>query len=146
MMATQSRGLIVGITDGYVETSPGTPAEESMGGGQLVWNLSHQCINLLMKGMAAELTKKKISVVTLMPGFMRTERVVRSMTTDKVKKQMGFEKSESTEYVGRAVAALAADPRVGSKSGKIHFVADLAREYGFTDVDGKQVPRFNPFG
>jgi hypothetical protein len=31
------------------------------------------------------------------------------------------------------------------KTGKIHFVADLAREYGFTDIDGKFIPRFRPF-
>jgi len=77
---------------------------------------------------------------------MRTERVVRFVNTDTLKKQFGFEHSESTEYVGRAVAALAGDPRVMSKSGRIHFVSDLAREYGFTDIDGRQVPRFNPFG
>jgi hypothetical protein len=44
------------------------------------------------------------------------------------------------------VAGLAADPKVLEKTGKVRFVADLAREYGFTDVDGRVVPRFNPFG
>ena len=145
LMATQGRGLIVGVTDGYVEPTTGAPPE-GMSDGQLVWRLSHQCINFLMKGMAGEARKKKITVVTLMPGFMRTERVVRFMTTEKLKKQFGFDHSESTEYLGRAVAALAADPKVATKSGKVHFVADLAKEYGFTDVDGKQIPRFNPFG
>ena len=46
----------------------------------------------------------------------------------------------------RAVAALAADTNVLKKTGRIHFVADLAKEYGFTDVDGRYIPRFNPFG
>ena len=96
------------------------------------------------RGMAADLKRKKIAVVTLMPGFMRTERVVRMLTTDSLKKQFGFAKSESTEYLGRAVAALASDPDAAKKSGRIHFVADLAMEYGFTDVDGRQVPRFFP--
>jgi hypothetical protein len=45
---------------------------------------------------------------------------------------------------GRAVAALAGDPDVATKSGRIHFVADLAVDYGFTDVDGRQIPRFAP--
>jgi NAD(P)-dependent dehydrogenase (short-subunit alcohol dehydrogenase family) len=141
LMAKRKRGgLIVGITDGYVEGADAGAA----GMGPLLWSLSHQCINLLMRGMAAEGKKKKIAVVTLMPGFMRTERVVRLLATDALKKQFGFAKSESTEYIGRAVAALAADPKVGQKSGRIHFVADLAAEYGFTDVDGRVIPRFAP--
>jgi NAD(P)-dependent dehydrogenase (short-subunit alcohol dehydrogenase family) len=143
-MVRQGRGLIVGVTDGYFEPPAGAEPPDPIGHGQLVWTLSHLCINLLMQGIAGEAKKKKIAAVTLMPGFMRTERVVRIMTTDKLKKQFGFDQSESTEYIGRAVAALAADPRVMSKSGRVHLVADLAREYGFTDVDGRQVPRFNP--
>ena len=49
--------------------------------GTAIWILSHQCINLLMRGIAAEARKKKIAVVALMPGFMRTERVVRLLAT-----------------------------------------------------------------
>jgi NAD(P)-dependent dehydrogenase (short-subunit alcohol dehydrogenase family) len=145
LMIKTGRGLIVGVTDGYFESAPGVAAE-SIGHGPLLWSLSHQCINLLMKGLAGEVRKHKIAVVTLMPGFMRTEAVVRFLTDEKLKKQFGFEKAESTEYLGRAVAALAADRKVGTKSGKVHFVADLAAEYDFTDVDGRRVPRFNPFG
>ncbi len=63
-----------------------------------------------------------------MPGFMRTERVVRYLTNDKLKKQFGVDHAESPDYVGRAVAALAADPRAIAKTGKVHFVADLANE------------------
>ena len=144
-MAPARRGLIVGVTDGYVESAAGQTADP-VGGGPLVWQLSHQTINLLMQGMATSAKKHRVAVVTLMPGFMRTERVVRMVTTDMLKKQFGFDKSESTEYVGRAVAALAGDTKVLRRSGRIHFVADLAREYGFTDVDGQQVPRFSPFG
>jgi hypothetical protein len=55
-----------------------------------------------------------------------------------------FDLSESVEYIGRAVAALSADSDVLAKTGRIHFVADLAREYGFTDVDGTFIPRFRP--
>ncbi len=68
-----------------------------------------------------------------------------NMKTEKHKKMFRFDLSESVEYIGRAVASLAADERVVEKSGKIHFVADLAREYGFTDIDGKAIPRFRPF-
>ena len=50
--------------------------------------------------------------------------------------------TESTEYVGRAVAALAADPNVLEKTGKLLTVVDVAKEYGFTDIDGRQVSLF----
>ena len=143
-------GLIVGLTDGIADDGKGGSADEIVSGGefhgQLLWELAHHCINRLMAWMSVETRKKKIAVVTLMPGFMQTERVLRHMTSDKVKKMYRFDLSESTEYVGRAVAALAADPKVMRHSGRIHFVADLAQEYGFTDVDGRAVPRFRPFG
>ena len=51
-------------------------------------------------------------------------------------------KTESTQYTGRAVIALASDPKVMEKSGKVLTVGDLAREYGFTDIDGRQLPPY----
>jgi len=139
IMAGQGSGLIVGVTDGFVEG--GSPDDH---GGQLIWGLAHTTINRLMVGMAHELKSKGIAVITLMPGFMQTERVLRYMTTEELKKRFRFDLSESTEYIGRAIAALAADKKVMVKSGKVHFVADLAREYDFTDVDGRLIPRFDP--
>jgi NAD(P)-dependent dehydrogenase (short-subunit alcohol dehydrogenase family) len=112
--------------------------------GQLVWDLAHHCINRLMLGLSAEAKPHHIAVVTLMPGFMRTENVLRVLATPEQKKMFRLDLSETPEYLGRAVAALAADENVAEKSGKIHFVADLAREYGFTDVDGRTIPRFDP--
>jgi NAD(P)-dependent dehydrogenase (short-subunit alcohol dehydrogenase family) len=138
-LAAAGKGLIVGVTDGLVD---GSPADEYQ--GQLIWDLAHHCINRMMKGMAVEAQPHGIAVVTLMPGFMQTERVLMNLKTEELKKFFRFDKSESTEYIGRAVAALAADPDVLQKTGTIQFVADLAREYGFTDVDGRLIPRFNP--
>jgi hypothetical protein len=54
-----------------------------------------------------------------------------------------FAESETPFFVGRAVAALAADPEVRRKAGQVLFAADLAEEYGFTDVDGRR-PAFHP--
>ena len=51
-------------------------------------------------------------------------------------------RTESPRYLGRAVAALAADPAVIGKTGSVLRVAELAREYGFTDIDGRQVEAF----
>jgi NAD(P)-dependent dehydrogenase (short-subunit alcohol dehydrogenase family) len=140
LMAAAGGGLIVGVTDGIID---GTPPEEYQ--GQLMWDLGHHCINRLMLGMAVEGKPHRIAVVTLMPGFMRTERVMMNLKSEELKKMFRFDLSESVEYIGRAVAALTADPDVLAKTGKIHYVADLAREYGFTDVDGKAIPRFRPF-
>ncbi|MBL8115631.1 MAG: SDR family NAD(P)-dependent oxidoreductase [Acidobacteria bacterium] len=143
-----ARGLIVGITDGILPVDgedADTTAAKGGDGGPLLWTLSHDVINRLNRAMAAETKKQKVAVVTLMPGFMRTERVLALVTTEKLKQQFRFDLSESTLYVGRAVAALAADSAAMKKSGRIHFVADLAEEYGFTDEDGRRVPRFKPF-
>jgi NAD(P)-dependent dehydrogenase (short-subunit alcohol dehydrogenase family) len=148
LMAPKKRGLIVGLTDGLIgDVSEEVLTGKSGGdfGGQLLWDLAHVTINRLMYSMSVEAKKHKVAVVTLMPGFMRTERVERAMTSDDIRTQFRYDLSESTEFVGRAVASLAADKRAVRKSGRIHFVADLAKEYGFTDVDGSQRPRFNPF-
>ena len=58
------------------------------------------------------------------------------------KKIPWLKKSESPEYIGRAVAALAGDPHMMRKSGKVLHVGELAREYRFSDIDGRRVPPF----
>ncbi len=142
LMATRKRGLITGITDFVV----GDPEDMPKGymRGMLFPIVAHECINRLMFCMSEELKPHKVAVVTLMPGFMRTERVERAMTTEKIKKMFRYDLSESTAYVGRAVAALAGDGKVLGKSGRIHYVGNLAKEYGFTDMDGTAPPPFNP--
>jgi hypothetical protein len=69
---------------------------------------------------------------------MRTERVMAAHADH----PFDLSVTESPEYLGRAVLALAADPDVMRRSGKVHTVGDLAREYGFTDVDGRQPAAF----
>ena len=140
LMAAQGHGLIVGVTDGVMDDT-GTGEYQ----GQLIWDLAHHGINRMLLGMSVEAKPHNIAVITLMPGFMQTERVLMYLKTEALKKRFRFDKSESTQYLGRAVAALAADPDVMEKTGKLLFVADLAQEYGFTDVDGRFIPRFNPF-
>ena len=88
--------------------------------------------------------KGKVAIVALSPGFMRTERVMINLATmtEKQKQALRFDLSETTEYAGRAVASLAADPKVLHRSGKLLFVGDLAKEYGFKDADGEAVANF----
>ncbi|PWU00976.1 MAG: oxidoreductase [Terriglobia bacterium] len=102
----------------------------------------HSTIRLLW-GLAKELRQHRIATVALAPGFMRTERVM-SYTGGETdwKKISWLDRSESPEYLGRAVAALAADGRMMQKTGKTFHVGELAREYGFTDIDGRRVPPF----
>jgi NAD(P)-dependent dehydrogenase (short-subunit alcohol dehydrogenase family) len=137
-MVDQRSGLIVHLTDGL--TADGSRPY----GGQIFWDLSHMCIDRMAATMAYELRDHGVAVLSLMPGFIRTERVLMHMVSDEVKKAFRFDLSETPEYVGRAVVALAADPQVMRRSGSVAFVADLAREYRFTDVDGRQVSRFDP--
>jgi len=137
VMTKQRSGLIVHVTDNY-------PDDPSRWRGQVLHDLGHEGVNRLVYGMAAGLRKTKVTVVGMNPGFMRTERVLRSMKTEKIKRQFRFDLSETPEYIGRAVAALAADRHSIRKSGQLLWVADLAREYGFTDVDGSYIPRFDP--
>jgi NAD(P)-dependent dehydrogenase (short-subunit alcohol dehydrogenase family) len=94
--------------------------------------------------MSHDLKPRGVAVIAVMPGFMRTERVMMHMTTEEIRKQLRFDLSETPEYLGRGVAALAADPKAIDRSGAVTFAADLARAYGFTDVDGRQPPRFDP--
>ncbi len=137
LMAKQRCGLIVNVTDN-------DPADPSAYRGQILHDMGHECIDRLVAGMAADLRKAKVAVVGLNPGFMRIERVLRSMKTERIKRQFRFDLSETPEYIGRAVAALAADRHAIRKSGQLLWVADLAKEYGFTDVDGSYIPRFDP--
>ena len=106
--------------------------------GNLFYDVAKAAIIRMAFGMAEELRPHGVAAVALAPGFMRTERVMAAHA------QQPFDLSatESPEYLGRAVTALAADPDILARSGQILTVGDLAREYGFTDVDGSQPEPF----
>lgn len=95
-------------------------------------------VDRMAKDMALELRKHGVAVVSLWPGVVRTERLL----------AMGdawpfdVSKGESPEFAGRAVVALASDPNVMKRTGKICAVIDLADAYGFTDVDGTRPAAF----
>lgn len=108
--------------------------------GNLFYDVAKAAIVRMAFGMARELREHGVAAVAVAPGFMRTERVV-AVIDDAP--SFDWSVTESPEYVGRAVAALVADPAVMSKSGQVLAVGDLAREYGFLDVDGRYVPPFH---
>jgi NAD(P)-dependent dehydrogenase (short-subunit alcohol dehydrogenase family) len=104
------------------------------------YDVAKSAINRMSYGMARELRPHNIAVIALAPGFMRTERVAAAFEAVGNKEYLNF--TESPEYVGRAVVALASDQNVMEKSGRVLAVGDLAGEYGFTDVDGRRIPAF----
>jgi NAD(P)-dependent dehydrogenase (short-subunit alcohol dehydrogenase family) len=149
LMMRAKRGLIAHVTDNYYIpdddfSSAGPHPDPSAWRGQILHDLGHECINRLIFGMSKRTKKYNITLVGLNPGFMRTERVLMHMKTDAIKKQFRFDLSETPEYIGRAVVALAGAPDAVRKNGKLLWVCDLAQEYGFTDTDGRYIPRFDP--
>jgi NAD(P)-dependent dehydrogenase (short-subunit alcohol dehydrogenase family) len=112
--------------------------------GNLFYDVAKAAMNRLAFAMAEELRPHGVASLAVVPGWMRTEFVLASAHADESnwRDYPHFARTESPRYVGRAVAALAADPAVMRKSGGIHRVGDLAVEYGFTDIDGRVVPPY----
>jgi len=106
--------------------------------GNLCYDVSKAAIVRMVRGMAHDLRPHGVAAVALAPGFMRTERVMAAHAAHPF--DLGW--TESPEYLGRAVRALAEDADLMRRSGEVFTVGDLAREYGFTDVDGRQPAGF----
>jgi len=106
--------------------------------GNLYYDVAKAAAIRMVYGLARELSGAEIACVALAPGFVRTERVARALADD----PDTLAKLESPDYAGRAVVALAADPDVMERSGRLFTVGDLARDYAFTDTDGRQPPPF----
>lgn len=133
MMIRQGRGLIVEVGDG-----------DSAGyRGQLLYDFVKAGVIRLAYAMAWDLRGTGVTSLAISPGFLRSEAmldqfgVTESTWREGIARDPFFAESETPQFVGRAIAALAADPEVARKAGGSYFAADLAREYGFTDVDGR---------
>ena len=134
LMMRRRSGLIVEVTENDVLMAGGNPLS--------------QTVKLALKGlalnMAAELKPHGVAAVAITPGFLRSESmlerfgVTEANWRDAGKKDVNFLESESPLFVGRGVAALAADDRVLERSGQLLSSWALAREYGFTDHDGRR--------
>jgi NAD(P)-dependent dehydrogenase (short-subunit alcohol dehydrogenase family) len=99
--------------------------------GNLIYGVSKAATDKLTADMAHELRSHDVTVVSLYPGLVRTEAVLAAGFFD-------LSNSESPEFTGRAVAALACDAQAMRWTGQALVVAELARHYGYTDVDGKE--------
>jgi NAD(P)-dependent dehydrogenase (short-subunit alcohol dehydrogenase family) len=102
--------------------------------GLVSYDTVKTAVSRMSFGMGEQLREHGIAVVALSPGWMHTE--IMDLPPELA------EQTETTEYIGRAAAALAADPNVMRWSGQTLLVVDLAREYGFTDVDGQVLTPF----
>jgi NAD(P)-dependent dehydrogenase (short-subunit alcohol dehydrogenase family) len=112
--------------------------------GNLFYDLAKAAMTRLAFGMAQELRPHGVASVAVSPGWMRTEFVLAGHQTDEAHwhERPALARTESPRYLGRAVVALASDPEVLKRSGEVVRVGDLARYYGFTDIDGRVVPPF----
>ena len=137
LMVKQKSGLVVEIGDG----------DALFYRGNLFYDLVKVMTTRLAYAWAEELRPHKVTALAVTPGFMRTEMVLERLkateenwreVAEKSSKACGYglAGSESPYFVGRAVAALAADPKVLSKSGGLYSSWGLAEEYGFDDLDG----------
>ena len=127
-------GLIVEITDGDFLAYR----------GQFFYDLVKSTVIRIAFNLAFELQPHNIAAVALTPGFLRSEAmlehfgVTESNWQKAIKKDPNYAESETPCYAGRGVAALAADPEIMKKSGKVFSSWRLASEYDFTDVDGRR--------
>ena len=100
--------------------------------GNVAYGVSKAATDKLTFDMAHELRSHAVTAVSLYPGLVRTEKVMEAAAW------LDMSNSESPEFIGLAVAALAADPDMMRHSGKVLVAAGVAQEYGFTDIDGKR--------
>jgi NAD(P)-dependent dehydrogenase (short-subunit alcohol dehydrogenase family) len=133
LMVAQRSGLIVEITDG----------DSLAYRGSLFYDVAKVSVIRLAFVMAEELRSHGVTALAVTPGFLRSEAMLDYFGVSEANwregggKEPHFLASETPSYVGRAVAALAADPNVAEKSGHVLSSWDLQRQYGFVDVDGR---------
>lgn len=122
MMVSQQSGLIVNISF--------WAAQKHL--SNVAYGVSKAATDKLTADMSHELQAHTVAVVSLYPGLVRTEKVMEAAAW------LDLSNSESPQFIGRAVIALATDPKVMEKSGAILVAAALAEEYGFEDIDGSK--------
>jgi hypothetical protein len=133
-MMPAKRGLIVEVTEADMIGGGGNPMAQSV-------KMAQKVLPLLW---AAELAPYRIAVMAVTPGFLRSESMLEHFSVtehnwrDAGAKDSNFLESESPLFVGRAIAALAADPNVLERTGMLYGSWELGRDYGITDYDGRR--------
>ena len=133
-MMPAKRGLIIEVTENDMLWGGGNPMSQAIKIGQKVLPLL----------WASELAPHGIAALAMTPGFLRSESVLQYFGVteanwrDAGKQDPNFLVSESPLFIGRAIAALAADPKVRDRTGTLVSSWDVARDYGVTDYDGRR--------
>jgi NAD(P)-dependent dehydrogenase (short-subunit alcohol dehydrogenase family) len=138
LLTKKPGGLVVEVTDGTAEYNAANYRVS------FFYDLA-KAVNLRMAfALAHELSSHGATAVSLTPGWLRSEmmleayKVTEANWSDATKVSPHFAISESPAFVGRAVVALAQDPNVSRWNGKSLSSGQLAKIYGFTDLDGSQ--------
>jgi len=129
LMVERGSGLIVNISFFDAETFR----------GDVIYSLSKGASQRMASHMADQLRDHGVAAVALYPGLVRTEAVLQAG-----EEHFDFSNSESPQFVGRAVAALAGDRDIMRRSGETLVAAELGEEYGFPDIDGKRPRSLRP--
>ncbi|MEV6612786.1 SDR family oxidoreductase [Streptomyces sp. NPDC051051] len=131
-------GLVVEVTDGTAEYNRDTYRVN------FFYDLAKASVLRMAFALAHELGPRGATALALTPGWMRSEIMLDQFGVrednwrDALEAVPHFAISETPRYVGRAVAALAADPDVARRNGQSLSSGSLAPEYGFTDLDGSR--------
>jgi NAD(P)-dependent dehydrogenase (short-subunit alcohol dehydrogenase family) len=134
LLIRRRKGLIVEVTEGDTLVSAVS----------VLHGLVKASIKMLAYLLAEELRKHRIAVVAVTPGYLRSESMLDhfGVTEDNWreggKKDPNFLESESPLFVGRCVAALAADRKVLERSGELTSSWELGRQYEVVDADGRR--------
>jgi NAD(P)-dependent dehydrogenase (short-subunit alcohol dehydrogenase family) len=134
LMIRERSGLIIEVTEGDLLFE----------GGNMLHNVVKSSLKSLAVRMAEELRKHRVAAIAITPGFLRSESMLERFGVTEEnwreggKKDKNFLESESPLFVGRAIAALAQDKKILARSGHLTSSWELAREYGFTDADGRR--------
>lgn len=134
LMVSRKTGLIVNIS--------------SFGGLSYLFNVSYgvgkNAMDRMAADMAEELREHNVTIVSLWPGAVNTElfgQLLKEGKFRKIKNANALKAidKESPEFVGKAVVALASDPDVKKKTGRVILTADIGLDYGFRDIDGREI-------
>ena len=138
LLIRHAGGLVVEVTDGTDEYNATTYRVS------FFYDLAKAAVNRMAFALAHELPPHGATALSLTPGWLRSEAMLDAYGVseerwrDATRISPHFAISESPAYVGRAVAALAQDPDVSRWNGKSLSSGQLAKVYGFTDLDGSQ--------
>ena len=133
IMVPQKSGLIVAIS-GYVGVT------YTYG---VVFGTCKSAVDRMSRDMAIELQPHNVASISLWQGLTFTERALRNLDMNPAMKQLTVTNPAigcSPEHPGRVIAALASDPDVMKRSGGTFITAEVAQDYGVTDIDGKIIP------